>query len=98
MSGMKKILDEDQRLVLLLGLVDFGGDANESVLQSCLDHFGHRISRDQVRTIISWLKEQGLVEVKNVCDCMVVTITGRGQDVAEGRIETDGVKKPRRKG
>ena len=95
---MKELLDADQRLVMLRSLIDAGGEANESILQDCLDVFGHRVSRDQVRTHISWLAEQGLVAIENVGSYMVANLTGRGQDVAEGRSTVPGVKKPRPRG
>lgn len=38
---MKDLLDADQRLVILRSLVDAGGEANESILQDCLDVYGH---------------------------------------------------------
>jgi len=95
---MKDLLDADQRLVILRSLVDAGGEANESILQDCLDVYGHRVSRDQVRTHISWLSEQGLVEIETVGTYMVANLTGRGQDVSEGRASVPGVKKPRPRG
>ena len=95
---MKDLLDADQRLVILRSLVDAGGEANESILQDCLDVYGHRVSRDQVRTHISWLSEQGLVTVENIGSYMVANLTGRGQDVSEGRASVQGVKKPRPRG
>lgn len=95
---MKDLLDENQRLVILRSLSDAGGVANDSILQGCLDIYGLRSSRDQVRTHISWLSEQGLVEIENVGSCMVASLTGRGQDVSEGRATVPGVKKPRPRG
>lgn len=92
---MRQILDEDQRLVMLRGLHDFGGNANESVIQSCLDAYGHRISRDAVRTHMKWLEEQGLISIEDVGGCYVGTLTSRGQDACEGRANIPGVKKPR---
>ncbi|MFB9087697.1 ArsR family transcriptional regulator [Erwinia tracheiphila] len=79
-------------------LVECGGDANESVLQTCLDAWGHRVSRDMVRTHCHWLTEQGLVSVKDVSGCLVVTLSERGADVAEGRSTVPGVKRPRPRG
>ena len=95
---MKDLLDADQRLVILRSLVDAGGEANESILQDCLDVYGHRVSRDQVRTHITWLAEQGLVTNEPVGSYFVASLTGRGQDVAEGRSTVPGVKKPRARG
>ncbi|BFI48130.1 MULTISPECIES: hypothetical protein [Yersinia] len=95
---MQEILDADQRLVVLRTLTECGGDANESVLQTCLDAYGHRVSRDRVRTHCHWLAEQGLLSVKDVSGCLVATLSGRGADVAEGRSTVPGVKRPRPRG
>lgn len=95
---MREILNADQRLVILRALCECSGDANESVLQTCLDAYGHRVSRDAVRTHCYWLEEQGLVSVKDVSGCLVATLTGRGADVAEGRSTVPGVKRPRPRG
>lgn len=92
---MRDLLDQDQRLVILRSLLDCGDSANESILQECLQAYGHRISRDAVRTHLSWLAEQGLVRVTDVSGCFVAEITGRGDDVASGLASVPGVKKPR---
>lgn len=86
------ILTEDRRLVILRSLLDCNNEANESILQDCLDAYGHNVSRDLVRGLIDWLAEQGLVTVESLSGFYVVTITGRGQDVAEGRAKVSGVK------
>lgn len=92
---MRDLLDQDQRLVILRSLLDCGDSANESILQECLLAYGHRVSRDAVRTHLSWLAEQGLVRVTDVGGCFVAEITGRGDDVASGLASVPGVKKPR---
>ncbi|KGQ39898.1 hypothetical protein [Gallibacterium anatis] len=88
------IFAQDQRLVILRSLVEANNDANESILQDCLDLYGHRISRDQVRSHLLWLKEQGLIDLKDVAGCYVAYLTARGLDVVQGRTEVYGVKKP----
>lgn len=92
---MREILEQQSRLVILRSLVECRGEANESMLQTCLDVYGVKVSRDEVRTQQAWLAEQGLVENEDVAGCIVSTLTGRGQDVAEGRSSVPGVKKPR---
>ncbi|MGA5655250.1 ArsR family transcriptional regulator [Rahnella contaminans] len=92
---MRTILESDRRLVILRSLIDCGNEANESVLQSCLETYGHKVSRDETRTHMSWLAEQGLISLEDVCGCLIGNLTGRGQDVAEGRTTVPGVKKPR---
>jgi len=96
--SMMELLEADRRLVILRSLTDVGGEANESILNDCLDAFGHRVGRDQVRGQMAWLQEQGLVNIETVGTYMVASLTGRGQDVAEGRASHPGVKKPRARG
>lgn len=89
------ILTEDRRLVILRSLIDCNNEANESILQDCLDAYGHNVSRDVVRGLLDWLAEQRLVTIESLRGFYVVTVTGRGQDVAEGRAKCAGVKRPR---
>ena len=98
MSYMQ-LITEDRRLVILRALLeDAGYSHNESVLQSILSAFGHTVSRDQVRNLISWLKEQDLVHIDMVGDYMVAKLTARGADVATGAAAVPGVKRPGPKG
>jgi len=91
----RELLEADRRLVILKALAeDPGYSHNESVLQSVLDLFGHRVSRDQVRTLLSWLAEQGLVELDRVSSCLVARLSARGGEVAAGRTVVPGVKRP----
>lgn len=88
-------LREDQRLVILRVLSDLPSyRANSSVLYNLLGTFGHSPSRDQVKSHLRWLEEQDLVEIDDVSDLLIATLTGRGQDVAGGRVIVDGVKRP----
>ncbi len=94
--SFKNLLSEDQRLVILRSLKDMAGyEANESIIDACLDTFGHNISRDAVRTHLAWLEEQGLISIRAVLDCQVAKLTGRGEDVATGQALVPGVKRPR---
>jgi Fe2+ or Zn2+ uptake regulation protein len=94
--SFKSLLTEDQRLVILRSLHEMQGyEANESIVDSCLDAYGHNISRDQVRNHLAWLEEQGLVTLRQVSDCQIARLTGRGEDVATGQATVPGVKRPR---
>ena len=94
--SFKEMVIEDQRLVMLRSLSEMPGyEANESILDSCLDQYGHAVSRDAVRTHISWLAEQGLVTQRELGNTMIAKLTGRGIDVANGSSTVPGVKKPR---
>lgn len=93
--SFKTLLTEDRRLVILRFLAeDPAYRLNTSVLRTALDAYGHSVSRDQVDTDVAWLDEQGLVGVETVGPVRVVTLTGRGVDVATGKAVAPGVKRP----
>jgi hypothetical protein len=73
-----------------------GYAANDSILVDVLRgelRFG--CSRDQVRSELAWLAEQGLVTAEAISARLTVaTLTGRGQDVAAGISTHPGVKRP----
>lgn len=95
MSKFAEFLRHDQRLVILRLLVELPGyTSNSSVLAQMLGQYGHHMSRDQVKTEIRWLEEQGLVTVEQTESVLIVTVTERGTDVAAGRARVDGVKRP----
>ena len=90
-------LARDRRLVILRLLGEAPGySANSSILHGLLGDFGHRVSRDNTATDIDWLAEQGLVEVEELAapGLRIVTLTKRGQDVAEGNAQVTGVARP----
>lgn len=94
--AMENILQHDRRLVILRSLNEMGGyEANESIINQCLEAYGHNVSRDTVRSELAWLAEQSLVSVRDVAGYMVAKLTARGADVATGKATVPGVKKPR---
>jgi len=77
-------LNQEMRLVLLRLLNEMPSyRGNSSTLHSGLSHWGFSLSRDQVRTQLHWLKDNGhiLIELDNP-DVMVVKLIESGQDVA----------------
>lgn len=68
---------------------------NSSVLVGLMEKLGHTMTRDQVKTELRWLAEQGLLTVEQAGSVLVATLDGRGQDVAEGRARVDGIQRPR---
>lgn len=100
MSNFADFVTEDRRLAILRLLEGQRGyEANDSVLQIALDRLGHNVSRDVVRSDLSWLAEQGLVSLEIVLDSVTVaTATQRGVDAALGRTIHPGVKRPSPKG
>jgi len=94
--SLAEVFSQDRRLVILRLLAeDLDHKLNTSVLQDALALIGHGCSRDCVETECAWLKEQGLVQNEQVGPVTVVRLTGRGQDVAEGKATVPGVKRPR---
>jgi len=90
-------IEEHRRLVILRVLTtDRKYRANDSMLYGEVNRFGVTSSRDQVRSSMHWLAEQGLVRIEDdlpggVC---VATLTTRGHDVASGLSTVPGVKRP----
>ena len=95
MSDYQQLLEGDQRLVILRSLKDLNGSGNDSVLQKILEQYGHKLSRDRVKTHLYWLNEQGLLTLDTILSTDVAKLTGRGLDVAEGLARCPGVGIPR---
>lgn len=95
MSKYSDYLRQDQRLVILRILSEMPGyRANSSVLFNVLGEYGHSPSRDQVKTEIHWLGEQGLLTFEDLSGLLIAKITERGLDVTQANIVVPGVKKP----
>ena len=89
-------LAEDRRLVILRVLLESAVyTANEYLLHSMVERLGHVVSTDRIHTDLAWLQEQGLVEVDVVASVRIARLQARGEDVARGRSEVPGVKRPR---
>jgi hypothetical protein len=92
----QETITQDRRLSLLLVLAETPGyRANGFLLRDAIQSiYGHSASIDQVKTDLAWLHEQGLVGVHATGDVTMATLSTRGQDVATGRAEVPGVRKP----
>jgi hypothetical protein len=68
-------LKEDMRLVVLRSLSEMPTyRSNSSVLHSFITRYGHGFSRDQLRTELHWLAEQGLLEIEeNLEQCLLLS-------------------------
>lgn len=98
MTDFSALQREDRRLCILRYLAeDSDYSLNDSILDKALAGIGHAVSRDSLRTDIAWLREQGLVSTQEVMDgkVWVVTLDGRGLDVATGRTVVPGIARPR---
>ena len=95
MNDFEKLVQADQRLVILLVLAqDSDYSHNEYVLREALTYMGHGISQDKLRTELAWLAEQGLVATTNPAGVVVARLTARGKDVSVGAVVVPGVKRP----
>lgn len=94
--AMQKIMQEDRRLVILRSLNELAGyEANESIINQCLEAYAHNVSRDVIRAELAWLEEQQLISLRDVAGYMVAKLNSRGADVATGKATVPGIKKPR---
>lgn len=87
---------EDRRLVILKALAAAAQyRANAYLLRSFCDQVGHTCSSDRLAADLAWLSEAGLITTDHPrADVQVATLTARGLDVADGRAEHPGVKRP----
>ena len=89
-------LAKDRRLVVLRVLEQSTGyQANEYIVHSLLQDFGHDVSEDLLGTDLAWLEEQGLVKLRTVATVRIAQLAGRGLDVARGRATVPGINRPR---
>lgn len=85
----------DARLVILRALNErLDGRSNETVLTVVLDGFGHRRSREWVRTQLRALADVGAVTVTEAGSVLIAEITRAGVDHVERRGVIEGVAKP----
>jgi hypothetical protein len=97
MNGFAEALAEDRRLAELKLLLEAGGSANESVLETGLEALGHTtaLTRENIRADLKFLEDRALVRLSYFNDKICVAhITRRGVEVAEGRTKVEGIKRP----
>ncbi|MFQ5757933.1 MAG: ArsR family transcriptional regulator [Acidiferrobacterales bacterium] len=89
-------LHEEHRLLAVLRALQRlpGHAASLLLLRDHLDALGLVTSHDVMRTEVQHLKEMELCTVNTIDDAYRVTLTERGMDVAEGRSEVEGIRKP----
>lgn len=88
-------LHQDRRLTILKLLEALPAYCtNSSIIATALQTQGLAASRDQVRTDLHWLTEQGLLKAEEVGSVLIVSATERGLDVARGLAVVPGVNRP----
>jgi hypothetical protein len=93
----EKFETQDRRLVILKALSNAAQyRANAFLLRNFCDQVGHTVSADKLAGDLAWLSEAGLVTIEAPSpDVTVATLTPRGLDVADGRVDHPGVQRPR---
>jgi len=95
MNGFDQYAREHRRLEILSLLSESAGyQVNHLVLREALGGRGYPASLDAVAGDLNWLAEQGLVQVQQIEDIRIATLTSRGQDAAAGRAVVPGVARP----
>jgi len=67
---------------------------NDILIQKRLDLFGHRKSKDWVRTQIRTMADLGVFTLREVGTAMVAEITETGVDHVERRTVVEGIARP----
>lgn len=94
-----QVMTEDRRLVILRAL-DGSPErkANHFVLTTICGQMGHSVAHDVTLGDLAWLDDMGLCTREVVHSAggsiTIAAITVRGADVAAGRVQVPGVKRP----
>lgn len=95
MNDYEKYLAADARLIILRELSNQRGYAlNETILSAVLDSFGHKRSRDWLRTQLRKLEELGAISLAEVGSVLVAKINSNGLDHVDMRTTIEGVAQP----
>ena len=95
MTSFAQMVAADRRLLILKALAAAAEyTAARRLLIAFLSSWGRRVSSDVVAGDLAWLAEQGLVELRNAGEESIGKLTDRGLDVAEGRANCPGVRRP----
>lgn len=85
MSSYGEMITRYRRLEILRFLAQSPGyTSNGAILLDVLIGMGIASTRSLVKTELSWLKEQELVQCNPAAEFIVVTATARGLEVARG--------------
>jgi hypothetical protein len=87
---MAETMAENRRLIILRALDEAGFAANETVLKTVCQTFGHHPTKDLIRADIAFLAEHGLVRLEKIAaqagELWIAHLTTPGQEVAQGRV------------
>ncbi|MBM3090268.1 hypothetical protein GFB56_05500 [Ensifer sp. T173] len=97
-ENYRRIRKSHQAFEILHTLAAFepSGRSNDCILAGYLDLLALGGSRLEIRTALERLDQMGLLRSSAVDDYMVVTLTEKGERVARGSDQIEGVAKPPR--
>lgn len=90
---MNEIVAPIIRRAILDLLNDIGGEHNDQTLATHLNLQGHRVARRDVAEQITFLADRKLLISEELDMFIVARITSDGRDVAEGRLNIDGISR-----
>jgi hypothetical protein len=92
------LMRQDRRLSILRTLQGAENEtANDSMVTRIVNMYGVNSTRDQVRTELLWLREQGFVAIETIDTTMVASLVERGTEIATGRATHPEITRPSRK-
>jgi len=95
MGNYEDFVTQDARLAIVRELaVQTDWRCNETILLTVLDNFGHKRSKDWLRTQLRALEELGAIKIHNIDKFMVAELTQAGLDHVERRAIIEGIKRP----
>jgi hypothetical protein len=68
--------------------------SNERIVGAVFDHLGLSCSQQELRACLQEAEASGLVCTRSVDNLLVVTLSAKGEEAAQGKIAVDGVLKP----
>ena len=71
---------------------------NDSLLTTIVNDFGIVSTRDQVRTDMTWLRDQGFVGLRETAGVLIATLSEAGGEIAAGRRSDPGIARPAPRG
>ena len=88
--SMAETLAENRRLIMLRALDEAGFSANETVLKTVTEHWGHQPTRDLIRADMTFLDAHGLIRLEKIDaqngQLWIAHLKTAGQEVAQGRV------------
>lgn len=87
----------EHRALALLRLLDRqpAGTTNEHIVSFRFDQIGLACSRADLRDCIERIEKLGLIKTEKVEDLVVIALLAKGEEFLQGRIDVDGILKPR---